>query len=72
MSILTLIITESIQAAYAIMTVILTRWLMELASPESDLRWLRRQSWYQALLRLRWYRGNEIVHQLRAIRLLGR
>jgi hypothetical protein len=46
------------------------RYLLGLSTWEKDKRWLRRQKWYNTYERLRYYRGSEIIHQLRAYRLL--
>lgn len=45
---------------------LVTRWLLDLSTPEKDLKWLRRQHWYQQIARLKFYRGLEYFHQLKA------
>lgn len=52
--------------------VLLTRWLMGLSTPEKDMLWLEQQKWYNRLFRLRFYRGMEYAHQLKAGRILKR
>lgn len=64
------ILIELLQLTSAFVTLVLSRWLLGLSSPEQDRRWLHRQPWYQTLKRLKWYRGNEIIHQLRGMYVL--
>lgn len=71
MTLILTFISETITALYAILTVVISRWLMGLASPEDDLRWLQEQPLVRFLTRLKWYRGNEFIHQVRAKRLLA-
>lgn len=53
------------------LSLILSRWLLELSTPARDLLWLQQQPAYWFLWRLRWYRGVEYFHQLRARKLLA-
>ena len=71
MSILTAIITSSIEAAYAILTLIATRWLLFLSTPEDDIKWLKAQGWYKFFAGLKWYRGLEWYHQMKAREVFG-
>jgi hypothetical protein len=68
-SILTSCILTSIHIADAVITLLLSRWLLELSTPEKDLKWLKRQKVYQDYKRLKFYRGMEYIHQMRAKRI---
>lgn len=65
-------LTNLIDLASAVASLILSRWLLELSSPEKDLRWLRRQGWFEWLQALRWYRWPEYRYQLAFQRLARR
>jgi hypothetical protein len=55
---------------FALASLILSRWFLELSTPLEDLRWACSQLqglWSYA----RWYGGYEVMHQLRAMRLLA-
>jgi hypothetical protein len=70
-SILTSCILTSIHIVDAVLTLLLSRWLLELSTPEKDIKWLKRQKIYQECKRLNFYRGMEYIHQVRAKRLLS-
>jgi hypothetical protein len=55
----------------AIITLLLTRWMMELSTVEKDIKWLKKQKVYQEFSRLKFYRGRELIHQIRARRILA-
>ncbi len=59
-------IIEMINVGGTLVAAILMRWLLTLSTPEKDLAWLKKQAWYKQLSRLKFYRGQEYVHQLRA------
>ncbi len=67
---LTMVI-EAVRVCFALATLILTRWLLGMSTPESDLAWVDSWGIWSILDRLQWYRGLEYFHQLRAWRLLG-
>jgi hypothetical protein len=64
-------IMGAIHIADAIITLLLSRWLLELSTPEKDILWLKKQPGYQDFTRLKFYRGTEYMHQLRARRILA-
>lgn len=61
---------ELLRGLFALGSVILMRWLLDLAKPADDLAWLRRHVPAWSARRLDYYRGTEYIHQLRARRLL--
>jgi hypothetical protein len=65
------LIHNAMQIGAAVIITLLQRWLLELSTVEKDLCWLKRQSFYWWFARARWYRGMEVYHQYKAIRLLG-
>lgn len=64
------IMIEALHIAGTIISVLLTRWLLALSTPEKDLIWLQQQLWYQKIRRLKFYRGMELAHQWKAERIL--
>jgi hypothetical protein len=65
------IIIEALRVCFALATLILTRWLLGMSTPEDDMRWVDSWPLWDFLHRLNWYRGVEYFHQVRAWRLLG-
>jgi hypothetical protein len=59
-------IIEVINLGATILATIIMRWLLSLSTPEKDLAWLKKQSWYKQLARMRFYRGQELMYQIRA------
>jgi hypothetical protein len=68
-SILISCILTSIHIVDAVITLLLSRWLLELSTPEKDMKWIKKQKIYQEYKRLKFYRGMEYVHQVRAKRI---
>lgn len=63
------IITENtIVCAFAFVQFLIARWMLELSTPEKDMRWLKIRC--PVLFRLRWYRGFELWHQWQGARML--
>lgn len=57
----------------SVATLLVTRWMMELSTPQEDLQatlvYIR--PYYRNMVRMvRWYNGSELYHQLRAKRIL--
>lgn len=64
-------ITNVIALVGSIASLILSRWLLELSTPARDFIWLQQQPAFWYVWRLRWYRGTEFFHQLRARKMLA-
>lgn len=64
-------ITNLLSLVGTFASLILSRWLLELSSPSRDWIWLQQQPAFWYVWRLRWYRGAEFFHQLRARKLLA-
>jgi hypothetical protein len=62
------LIEEAIRATSQLLTLLLGRWLYALSNPRRDYLWLMAQAPFA--FNLRWYRGIELYHQLRGLRLL--
>lgn len=65
---LTHIIIELINISGTVIATILMRWLLKLSSPDQDIRWLKNTALWKNCVRLKFYRGKEYIHQLRAKR----
>lgn len=66
----TIAINEVIRLGFACASLVLTRWLLDLASPSEDIG--RVIGWASRLFHFaRWYGGYECLHQYRAMRLLS-
>lgn len=61
------IIIELLRLGIALATMLLTRWMFELAKPEDDIRWMKNtlDDITFELKRLKWYRGMEYIHQIK-------
>jgi len=59
-------IIEVINVGGTLLAAIIMRWLLALSTPEKDFIWLKQQRWYKQLTRLKFYRGKEFFHQMRA------
>jgi hypothetical protein len=70
-SIIAIACTNALQILCAAIIVLLQRYLLGLSTWKQDRLWLERQTWYNELRRLRFYRGPEYMHQVRAKRLLS-
>jgi hypothetical protein len=66
----TILLSELAHLASAVITLLLSRWMLELSSIEKDIAWLRdrlaRCGYY-----LRWYSGVEAWHQWRGRKILA-
>lgn len=67
-NIIALILEESIKIASQFLTLLLGRWLYALSNPRKDYNWLITRTPF--MFSLHWYRGIEVYHQLRGIRIL--
>ena len=65
------IIENAVYVVAALIVTLFQRWLLGLSTPEKDKRWAEQTAFGNLLYRLRWYRGVEFFHQLRAKRLLS-
>lgn len=68
-TILVTLIEEVIRASGQLLTLLLGRWLYALSNPRKDWLWLMSTKPFS--FNLRWYRGIELYHQLRGMRLLA-
>jgi hypothetical protein len=68
LNIIAVILEESIRVASQFLTLLLGRWLYALSNPRKDYAWLLAQAPFA--FSLRWYRGIELYHQLRGMRIL--
>lgn len=55
----------------ALIVICLQRWLLGLSTPEKDRKWIEQTKLGSTFLRLKWYRGLEFFHQMRAKRILA-
>lgn len=65
---LTTIIIELINMGGTLIAAIIMRWLLELSTPKKDLLWIRSTSVYKFVDKLQFYRGKELLYQLKAKR----
>lgn len=69
--ILALISLESVRLGFAVATLLLSRWIMELSSPSKD--WRTFQEWLDSMRFVwQWYAGREGFHQMRGLLILRR
>jgi hypothetical protein len=64
------IVRNIIELAFAVGTTLVMRYLLEISTPEEDIKWIKRQSFYIYISALKFYRGVEFLHQLRGRKLL--
>jgi hypothetical protein len=64
------IVEDLIHLAMGLLTLLLSRWLLEVSRPEDDILWSGKQL-ARLVHFLRWYSGCEIVHQIRARNILS-
>lgn len=62
------IITEMISILGTTVATLIMRWLLNVSTPEKDRRWLISHGWYREVEKLKFYRGFEYAHQVRARR----
>lgn len=70
-SLLNTILSNFFNVGCALVIVICQRYLLGLSTWKQDRLWLERQAWYSNLQRLRYYRGNEVFHQVNFWRIVG-
>ena len=63
-------ITNIIDLAFQVMYIFCMRYLLDMSTPRKYWIWLKNQPIYNIWFRARWYRGEEVFHQLTAWRLL--
>ena len=70
----TTVTEEGIRTVFALVALVASRWLMDISNPQKDWRTLK--LWYHNFVwemrRIKWYSGVNVLHQLRASKLLGR
>lgn len=64
------LIHNLLQLGVAIATIVLQRWLLDLSSPEKDMRWVRKQHAYWLWKNAKFYRGKDLLYQIRAKKIL--
>lgn len=62
------IIIEMINLGSTLFAAIIFRWLLNLSTPEQDIKWIKATWFWKMCARLKFYRGFEYVHQVRARR----
>ena len=67
------LIIEILSLSFAIGTAILLRWLFYLSTPQNDIAWAMQKldKIAEYLDHLKWYRGEEYLHQLRFNRIVN-
>lgn len=58
------VIMNTIDFCYAVLSALAMRWLLKLARWQDDILWMQAQ--WSKLEVLHWYRGFEVIHQIRA------
>ena len=71
LNIVQLFLHNCVMLGFAMVQVILTRWLLALSSFKEDWAWLEAHNVIWFFRRLKWYRGPEYRHQLRFQRIVG-
>jgi len=71
MSLVPMLIREIISISFMIGAAITIRWILMLSTPTQDWWWLQNSGVWQYLDSLKWYRGTEYLHQLRANKIVN-
>jgi hypothetical protein len=62
----TTLIIELINVTGTLVAAIIMRWLLGLSTYEKDMIWMKSTNVYKFVDKLKFYRGKELIHQLRA------
>lgn len=62
------ITTEIISVCGVTVSALIMRWLLGLSSYQKDILWIKQTKLWKTYARLKFYRGQEYIHQMRARR----
>lgn len=62
------IIIEMINIVGVTVSTLIMRWLLGLSTIEQDIKWIKSTGLWKSCTRLKFYRGSEYMHQVRAKR----